>query len=284
MSFKKNLSLFSLRVYPSFLCASVFLLLLLILQLLPLQKGLLLQKIITMQHSTDVMGLAAADYLAGITNGKIKVKSNIVEDDVIPVPYLFRTFDKMPPVEQKALQLCRGRVLDVGSGTGSHALWLQQQGYDVTALEMSPGLCEVMQQRGVNQLVEADFFTWHPQGQFDTLLMLMNGIGLVGKLDRLPEFYQRAKQLLAPGGQLLIDSSDIAYLFDDEETQDLPETFDHYYGEIQYQMIYKQAKTSRFHWLFIDPYMLAQTAEDNGWQCNILSQGENGEYLARLML
>lgn len=235
-----------------------------------------------MQHITDVMGLACADYLNGVPNGKIKVKSNIVEDDVIPVPYLFRTFDQMPPIEQQALQLCRGRVLDVGAGTGSHALWLQQQGIDTTALEMSPGLCNVMRQRGVAHPVEADFFAWQPDGLYDTLLMLMNGVGLVGKLDRLPEFYHRAKQLLAPGGQLLLDSSDIAYLFDDEETQDLPETFDHYYGEIQYQMSYKQAKGTRFHWLFIDPFMLAHTAEENGWDCDIIHQGENGEYLARL--
>ena len=235
-----------------------------------------------MQHTTDVMGLAAADYLAGITNGQIKVKSNIVEDDVIPVPYLFRTFDQMPPVEQKALQLCRGRVLDVGAGTGSHALWLQQQGVEVTALEISAGLCDVMQRRGVNRAVEADFFMWQPDGCYDTLLMLMNGIGLVGKLDQLPDFFTRAQKLLAPGGQLLLDSSDIAYLFGDEDTQDLPETFDHYYGEIQYQMIYKQAKTTRFHWLFIDPYMLAQTAEECGWNCEIILEGDNGEYLAKL--
>lgn len=237
-----------------------------------------------MQPSTDVMGQACADYLAGVPNGKIKVKSNIVEDDVIPVPYLFRTFEQMPDVEQQALKLCRGRVLDVGAGTGSHALWLQEQKMDVAALEMSPGLCEVMRRRGVERVLEADFFQWQPDGLYDTLLMLMNGIGLVGKLDHLGNFFERAKKLMAPGGQLLLDSSDIAYLFGDEDTEDLPETFDHYYGEIQYQMVYKQAKSNRFHWLFIDPYMLAHVAEQNGWLCEIVQEGENGEYLARLTI
>ena len=235
-----------------------------------------------MQRNTDVMGHACADYLAGIKNGKIRVKSNIVEDDVIPVPYLFREFDQMPVLEQKALQMCKGKVLDVGAGVGSHALYLQQQGVDVTAVEISPGLCEAMKQRGVTYVLQEDFFMMQPTVRYDTLVMLMNGIGIVGRVERLGDFFNHAKTLLAPGGRILLDSSDIAYLFDDEDTEFLPETFDHYYGEIQYQMIYKQTRGDRFHWLFIDPKMLAHIAGEFGWQCDIVQECEHGEYLARL--
>lgn len=237
--------------------------------------------IVTELHS-DVMGLACSDYLAGQKSAKIKVKSDIAEDDVIPVAYLFRSFDDMPAIEQQALRLCSGSILDIGAGAGSHALWLQQNGADVTAFDISPGLCQTMVQRGLVKVVEGDFFNASLTQKYDTLLMLMNGIGFVGKLDKLGDFFARAKTLLKPGGQMILDSCDIAYLFDDEETEHLPETFDHYYGELRYQMIYKQHRGARFGWLFIDPKMLAHLAGEYGWQCEVVMQCENGSYLAQL--
>lgn len=233
-------------------------------------------------QSNDVIGVACLEYIAGQRNGKIRVKSNIAEDDFIPVPYLFRGFNDMPVLEQHALTLCKGRVLDIGCGAGAHSLWLMQKGFDVTSLEMSIGACEVMKNRGLTQVINGDFFNTVFNQRFDTLLMMMNGIGLVGELTRLPLFLEKVAQLLNPGGQIILDSSDIAYLFDDPETEHLPETFDHYYGEIQYQMSYKQIKGNRFHWLFIDPKMLAHLADEAGWKCKIVKEGENGEFLAML--
>jgi 2-polyprenyl-3-methyl-5-hydroxy-6-metoxy-1,4-benzoquinol methylase len=236
------------------------------------------------QPHHDIMGMACTDYLAGQNDAKIKVRSNIAEDDFIPVSYLFRTFTQMPAIEQKALGLCRGKVLDVGAGAGSHALWLQQNGVDVYALDHSPGLCKTMAQRGVANVMEGDYFDLTTDQKYDTLLFLMNGIGIVGSVDRLGEFFEKAKALLAPNGQILLDSCDIAYLFDDPETEHLPETMKHYYGEIRYQMAYKQAKGNRFGWLFIDPKLLSYMAAENGLRCEIVMEGENGGYLARMFL
>lgn len=236
------------------------------------------------QLNHDVMGTACLDYMAGQRNGKIRVKSNIAEDDFIPVPYLFRSFQEMPTLEQEALNLCKGSVLDIGCGAGAHSLYLKEKGFEVTSLEMSAGACEVMRQLGLTDVVQIDFFELPESRRFDTLLLMMNGIGLVGNIDQLPAFFNKAKQLLNPGGQIILDSCDIAYLFDDPETEHLPETFDHYYGEIQYQMSYRQAKGDRFHWLFIDPKFLAFHAAEAGWKCQIVKTGNNSDYLARLTL
>lgn len=230
----------------------------------------------------DPFGLACFEYYNGNKTAKIKVISDLVEDDYIPVKHLFRNYDEMPDVEQKALDLCNGYILDVGAGAGAHALYLQSKGESVVAVDSSELACEVMEKRGVENVIQTDFFDWQTNMQFDTILMMMNGIGLVGELERLPVFLKKIKELLKPNGAVIVDSSDICYLFEDEDTEELPEMMDNYYGEVEYQMLYKQAKTDRFKWLFIDSKMLTFFANENGFNCNIIYEGEHYEYLAEL--
>ncbi|WP_431212689.1 class I SAM-dependent methyltransferase [Puia sp. P3] len=131
----------------------------------------------------------------------------------MPVDVFFRDMEKMPELEWVALQQCRGRILDIGAGAGSHALALQKMGQDITALDISPQAVEIMKARGVKNVIEGDFFQLGG-GKYDTLLMLMNGIGISGTTDGLRRFFASARGLLKPGGQLIFDSSDVAYLYD----------------------------------------------------------------------
>jgi SAM-dependent methyltransferase len=169
-----------------------------------------------------------------------------------------------------------GKVLDIGAGAGSHSLVLQQRGLDVTALEISPLAAKVMRQRDVKNVTEADIFTYQAD-TYDTLLLLMNGIGLAGTLENLKIFLKHARTLLNPGGQLLFDSSDIAYLYEGN----LPA--DRYYGEIAYQYEYKKHFTDWFNWLYIDEQTLTQTAAAEGWDIEVLFEDEFSQYLVRFM-
>ena len=229
----------------------------------------------------DPMGQAALDYLAGKRNLEITVQSNLVEDDIIPVDYLFRSFREMPPLEQKALLLCTGKVLDLGGGVGSHALELQNRGLEVTLLDNSSGCCDTASQRGVKHIINADFYNYRPAETYDTVLLMMNGIGLAAALDHLPVFFAKAKEHLKPGGQILLDSSDLRYLFIDEDgCGSLPQ--EQYYGEIMYTMAYGNHKTDAFEWLFIDPTLLAAKAKIHGFCFDKIADGEHFNYLARL--
>ena len=142
----------------------------------------------------DPMGRAISDYFTTGKAAKLRVFSPMFEEDEIPVTTLFRTFEEMPETERKALDLAKGRTLDVGAGSGCHSLVLQQRGIDVTAIDISHLSVLTMQQRGVKKVLEQDFFTL--TGQYDTILMLMNGIGIVGTLDRLPVFFQQLDKIL----------------------------------------------------------------------------------------
>ena len=233
-----------------------------------------------MRSDQDPMGQAIADYHATGKASRLRVFSPMFDEDEIPVSTLFRTRDEMPGIEQEALKVANGHILDVGAGVGCHTLALQAMEKRVTAIDISPLAVETMRQRGVKDVHEQDFFSL--DGQFDTILMLMNGIGIVGTVSRLPAFFMQVDHLLAPGGQLLCDSSDLCYLYEDEDGIIDLTGVEGYYGELTYRMQYKAVKGEPFPWLFIDPETLREQAAAHGFYCDILVRGEHYDYLARL--
>ena len=229
------------------------------------------------------MGAAIRDYFRQGKSAQLKVLSSLFDDDEMPVAHLFRSYHEMPPLEQRALNEARGKVLDVGAGAGCHALALQERGFDVTAVDISPLSCETMKERGVANVECVNIFNQRFQERFDTLLLLMNGTGIAGKLSRLPQLLSRLKQLMNPGAQILIDSSDLRYVYEDEDGV-LDVDFDGaYYGEVDYQMTYQNIKGKRFDWLYADSVVLAECCRQCGLKCEILAQGNHYDYLARIV-
>ena len=233
-----------------------------------------------MNIENDPMGCAIADYHKVGKAARLRVFSPMFDEDEIPVKTLFRPLEEMPAIEQEALRLALGNILDVGAGAGCHALALQQMGQRVTAIDISPLAVATMRERGVLDAREQDFFTH--EGQYDTILMLMNGIGIVGTLQRLPAFFMQVDKLLAPGGKVLCDSSDICYIFEDEDGIIDLTGVDGYYGELTYQMQYKTVKGDPFPWLFIDPETLSEHARACGFNVEVVARGGHYDYLARI--
>ncbi len=226
------------------------------------------------------MGRAIADYYKIGTADKLRVFSPMFEEDEIPLETLFRKYEDMPAIERKALDMAKGKTLDVGAGSGCHSLVLQQRGVDVTAIDISPLSVETMKSRGVKNAIEQDFFTL--KEQYDTILMLMNGIGIVGTLERLPVSFHHLDKILAPGGQLICDSSDIRYVFEDENgMMEVPKEMD-YYGEQSYRLQYKDTIGDPFLWLYVDANTLKQVAKENGYEVEVVAEGEHYDYLAKI--
>lgn len=233
-----------------------------------------------MKESQDPMGQAIADYFKYGKAETLRVFSPMFEEDELPVATLFRSFEEMPLIEQTALKMATGRTLDVGAGSGCHTLALQQMGVDITAIDISPLSVKTMQERGVKRALLQDFFTF--EETFDTVLLLMNGAGITGTVERLPLLFQQLDKVLAPGGQALCDSSDLCYLFEDEDgIIELPD-MDGYYGELIYQLQYKDIKGEPFPWLYVDADILSEQAAACGYQMEIVAQGEHYDYLARI--
>ena len=242
----------------------------------------------------DPMGAAILDFQKQGKAARLRVLSSMFEEDEMPVTHLFRSIQEMPVLEQKALQLAKGRVLDIGAGAGCHALALQEKGLAVKAIDISPLSCEAMKLRGVKDAECINLFDLHLssgnhsgenqeqfESGFDTILLLMNGTGIAGKIEHLPALFQRLKALLNPGGQILIDSSDLNYIYENEDGSFDINLNGAYYGEVDYQMIYKNVKGDRFDWLYVDFPLLKSIAETYGLHGELVAEGEHYDYLAR---
>lgn len=233
----------------------------------------------------DLFGKAILDYQTNNAPEDLITETTISEEDEMSVAYLFRSYDEMPQMEQKALQLAKGKVLDVGCGAGSHSLSLQnERNLDVTSIDISANAIQACTLRGLKNAKVQDVMTLENE-TYDTILLLMNGAGMCGKLKNIPNFLLKLKSLLNPGGQILLDSSDIIYMFDDDEDGGkwIPSKKE-YYGEIVFNISYKGEKEKPFDWMFIDYNTLQNAALDNGFQCELILEGEHYDYLAKLSI
>ena len=235
----------------------------------------------------DLFGQAILDYQNDNYTEDIITSSNISDDDVLPIPYLFRSYKEMPKLEQKALDLAFGKVLDVGCGAGSHSLYLQnKKRLDVKAIDISQGAIEVCKTRGIKNAEVLNVLK--ETSQFDTILLLMNGTGVFQKLDQVTKYLIHLKSLLKPNGQILIDSSDIIYMYEDED-EDGPDnyrdSFDEnadYYGELEYYVSYKGKKEDPFNMLYLDFKLLKNACFALGLKCKMLAEGKHYDFLAKL--
>ena len=217
-------------------------------------------------------------------HGAVIVVYDDFERDEVPVSYFFRGWGQFPSAERLALDLCRGRVLDVGAGSGCHSLALQERGLDVVAIEVLPALVEILRERGVRDARQA---TWMDvdAGQFDTVLMMMNGLGLAETLTGLREFLGAVRRLLKTGGQILADSTDVRVRMDREAARNgtLERADGRYVGELHFQLEFEGHKGPPFGQLYVDPGTLKRYAVEAGWRCNIAAgPDEYGHYLAQL--
>ena len=228
-------------------------------------------------------GQALLDYFRGARSATIVVHREDGHADNLPAGVFFREPAGFSPIEQAALDLCRGSVLDIGAGTGCHTLALQERGIPVLALDVSPQALEILAARGIEECEQADVFEFHG-GPFDTLLLMMHGIGMVGDLEGLDRFLAHAHTLLAPGGRLLFDSLDVRCTENPVHLayQEANRKAGRYVGQIRMRFAYRGRMGPLFDWLHVDPGTLAEHAEGLGWSCRVERQEENGDYLARL--
>jgi SAM-dependent methyltransferase len=229
----------------------------------------------------DPVGAAILDYIKTRKPDDIIVSSDICEDDVIPVEVLFRNQIEMPDLELMALESCKGKVLDVGAGAGAHSKELIDRGLDVDSIEISDGAVEYMKSIGLNAR-KINFFDLKNE-KYDTILMMMNGIGVAGKLSNLENTLLQAKSLLQPCGKILCDSSDIKYLYEDEDGALWVDLNSEYYGNFRFQMKFKKEKGPWFDWLYVDFDNLFNAAKNVGLKAKkIVDQDDH--YLAEITI
>jgi ubiquinone/menaquinone biosynthesis C-methylase UbiE len=228
-------------------------------------------------------GRALLDYFNGDYSARIAIHRDDGYTDYVAVSTFFREPSDFSQIEQTALDLCRGYVLDVGAGAGPDSLALQERGLSVCAIDISPEACEIMRIRGIREVYCTDMYDFSG-GPFDTMLMLCHGLGLLGDISGLDRFLEYAHRLAKSDGQIICDSLDVRYTGNPLHLayQQANRDAGRYFGEMRSHMEYKGKKWPLWKWLHVDPEMLTSKARKAGWSCEIVLQEDGGDYLARL--
>ena len=230
----------------------------------------------------DLFGEALLNYYHKPGKQRLITWTSLTEEDPVSLSYFFRPYNSMPKIEQKALELAKGKVLDVGCGSGSHSLYLQNtKQLEVLGVDISRGATQVAALRGVKKVVHRSIFDYNEK-RFDTILLLMNGLGIAQTFSGVMPLLFHLKSLLQPKGQILVDSSDLIYLFPEEEQLDW-RMADLYYGELDYGIRF-DGKEEEFPWLYLDFDHLTTAALQAGLACEKVLDGPNHDYLARLSI
>lgn len=232
------------------------------------------------------LGRAVLDYAHGHEKASVEVTLEDGRRQPLPAHTLARV-DGLPRAEEAALAGCRGRVLDAGAGAGAHTLLLQEGGFEVVALDRSTDAVEAMRARGVADARRGDLLSLRDE-RFDTILLMMNGLGLAGDLEGLDRVLGQLPTLLRMNGQILVDSADIESSNDHAERQLVKKrrAEGRYPGIVPMRMTYRSPDGSilrgaPFNWLFLDQDTLRWHAERAGWAMQILFE-EDDSFLARL--
>ena len=230
----------------------------------------------------DLFGKAILDFQTNTSPEDLITETSISEADEMSVAYLFRNYAEMPKIEQKALRLTKGKVLDVGCGAGSHSLYLQEKGFDVTSIDVSENAVKACELRRLKNVILKNVLELETNTKYDTILLLMNGTGIFETLENCTKYLLKLKSLLSENGQILIDSSDIIYMFDEDEDGGKWIPSDGYYGELTFTVHYKGETEETFPWLYLDFNTLQNACIANGLQCELVLEGEHFDYLARI--
>ncbi len=230
------------------------------------------------------LGAALLAFHRGRSSAVLRVDSDAFATEKVSAAAYYRpdSFD-LPALELEALSRCRGHVLDVGAGAGRHALELQARGLEVTALDIDPAAVQIMAERGVRDARRGEIASLEGK-MFDTVLLLMNGIGVAGDTSGLDHWLGSLSRMLAPGGQVVCDSADLLTEFGEDDLESLRSAAfgNLMQGEVSFRLRYEDLEGEWYRWLFASPQLLGDHAIRADLSCEVVAHGERGAYLAVL--
>jgi len=228
---------------------------------------------ISYNSALEPFGQALLDYWRGNESAELIHEFKTGQKKSLQVSVFFRSHGEFLPTEN-AFKYCQGQILVVGAGTGVHALELEKQDYDVTAIDICPQAVQIMKERGIKHARQRDFLQFEGE-RFDTIFMLGHNIGMCETLKGINGLLRRCERLLRPGGQLLVNS------IKESGSLNVP-SHKEYPGELEFRLSHEGNVGPWMHWLHVDFETLTSYAFKCGWSVEKLIGTEEGGFLAKL--
>ena len=224
-----------------------------------------------MKSDTDAFGKKLLEQYNNQTRSAELIER---DDDFIDLgsqPGLYFTeYDEWTELERQAIARARGRVLDIGCGAGRHSLYLQSKGFDVSAIDASPGAIKVCKLRGlkkalVRSISEIDKF---PKSAFDTILMLGNNFGLFGDAENARKILEKMTRITKPDAQIIAgtrnpystnDKDHLAYHRFNRRRGRMP-------GQLKIRVRYRKTVGEWFDYLLVSPEEMRKILKNTGWE------------------
>ena len=240
-----------------------------------------------LKEHQDAFGREIFDYLTH-GSGARAVAEIIERDDGYfnssrgPAAY-FTEFRDWLAFERKAMRFARGRVLDIGSGAGRHALYLQGKGPEVMAIDNSPLAIEVCKRRGIkNTSVTPINQIGSNLGVFDTIIMMGNNFGLFGSFNVAKRVLKRFYKITSEKGRIIASTNDT---YDTE----VPEHLSYQQsnrekgrmsGQVRIRVRYKKYVTPWFDYLMVSKEEMENILDGTGWRVSKYIDSESSFYIA----
>lgn len=236
-----------------------------------------------MQANQDAFGREMRDYFTGGDGFEaIERDDGYLDLSGGPHPY-FWDFEQWPPFERRAMDFVRGRVLDIGSGAGRVALYLEGRGHEVVGIDSSPLAVEVARERGARdvRLVPVER-AGSALGRFDTMVMFGNNFGLLGNFEKAKRLLRRFYRMTSPNAQI------VAETLDPYDTTNPAHAAYHERnrrrgrmgGQIRMRVRYKECVGAWFDYLLVSKSELADILEGTGWRVETFIESGGPAYIA----
>jgi len=192
------------------------------------------------------------------------------------------------PHDHRALRLCRGQVLDIGTGAGRTAVELQRRGMAVTGLDTSPGAIEIARRRGLRDTVVTtiDAYAAKAPTRYDTFLLLGNNLGLLESAERAPVFLAALARLANPGARIVAQGTDPYGTTDPvhAEYHRRNREAGRIGGQLRLRLRYRRLATDWFDYLNCSPAELGKLVVGTGWRLKSIDLEDRPYYLAVMEL
>ncbi len=237
-----------------------------------------------MNPSEDAVGQEMWAYYQGHEVNEIWERDDgyIIASSTEPKRY-FLKYEEWDEHEKKAMEYVKGKALDIGCGAGRHTLYLQQKGFDVLGIDISPLAIKICKLRGVKQAkVMSIDQAISELNSFDTIVMMGCNFSIFGDFNKAHRLLKKLHDISSDDSIIITETRDPYKT----ENPDYLEYYEHnrknnrMSGQLYCRVRFGKYATKWFDWLMVSKKEMKEILNETGWQVRKFIDSDDAQYVA----